>query len=175
MCCTAFFLVSGCLYHLARLLSQTSCKLTWAVPDRLSHLTDCNCIIRMLFHQAYWYEFVCLWLYVCVYFSFLYDYGLWPVVIKRMYHVSVEDFTDSPMQSKAMVTHEGVVFWPPPVKLRSSCKVDITYFPFDDQKCELKFGSWTYDGFQVCQSRDKRACVQRQDIKFEKTTNTRPV
>lgn len=63
---------------------------------------------------------------------------------------SVEDFNDSPMQSKAMVTHDGVVFWPPPVKLRSSCKIDITYFPFDDQKCRLKFGSWTYDGFQVC-------------------------
>jgi len=62
----------------------------------------------------------------------------------------VEDFNDGPMQSKAMVTHNGVVFWPPPVKLRSSCKIDITYFPFDDQKCRLKFGSWTYDGFQVC-------------------------
>jgi len=53
------------------------------------------------------------------------------------------------MQSKAMVTHVGVVFWPPPAKLRSSCKIDITYFPFDDQKCRMKFGSWTYDGFQV--------------------------
>jgi hypothetical protein len=23
---------------------------------------------------------------------------------------------------------------------------DITWFPFDDQHCDLKFGSWTYDG-----------------------------
>lgn len=23
--------------------------------------------------------------------------------------------------------------------------VDVTYFPFDDQKCELKFGSWSFD------------------------------
>ncbi len=53
------------------------------------------------------------------------------------------------MQSKAMVNFEGNVFWPPPAKLRSSCKIDITYFPFDDQKCKMKFGSWTYDGFQV--------------------------
>ena len=53
------------------------------------------------------------------------------------------------MQSKAMVTHDGNVFWPPPAKLRSSCKIDITYFPFDDQQCHMKFGSWTYDGFQV--------------------------
>ncbi|GFO05211.1 neuronal acetylcholine receptor subunit alpha-10 [Plakobranchus ocellatus] len=53
------------------------------------------------------------------------------------------------MNSKAMVGHTGNVFWPPPAKFRSSCKIDITYFPFDDQTCELKFGSWTYDGFQV--------------------------
>ena len=53
------------------------------------------------------------------------------------------------MQSKAMVDHTGIVFWPPPAKFRSSCKIDITYFPFDDQLCKMKFGSWTYDGFQV--------------------------
>ena len=23
-------------------------------------------------------------------------------------------------------------------------QIDITWFPFDDQECELKFGSWTY-------------------------------
>lgn len=32
---------------------------------------------------------------------------------------------------------------------KSTCKIDITWFPFDDQRCEMKFGSWTYDGFQV--------------------------
>ena len=55
------------------------------------------------------------------------------------------------MQSKAMISHRYVfnVFWPPPAKLRRSCKIDVTYFPFDDQKCKMKFGSWTYDGFQV--------------------------
>ena len=53
------------------------------------------------------------------------------------------------MQSKAMVRHDGNVFWPPPAKFRSSCKIDITFFPFDDQICKMKFGSWAYDGFQV--------------------------
>jgi len=27
--------------------------------------------------------------------------------------------------------------------------VDITYFPFDSQRCKLKFGSWTYPKSQV--------------------------
>ena len=33
----------------------------------------------------------------------------------------------------------------------SSCPMDITWFPFDDQDCEMKFGSWTYNGFKVTQ------------------------
>lgn len=27
--------------------------------------------------------------------------------------------------------------------------MDVLYFPFDDQFCSLKFGSWTYSGLQV--------------------------
>ncbi|KAK3588798.1 hypothetical protein CHS0354_012011 [Potamilus streckersoni] len=64
-------------------------------------------------------------------------------------YFSADDFTTGYMQSKAMVDYTGIVFWPPPAKFRSSCKIDITYFPFDDQSCKMKFGSWIYDGFQV--------------------------
>ena len=32
---------------------------------------------------------------------------------------------------------------------RSYCGIDVEYFPFDEQECMMKFGSWTYDGFQV--------------------------
>ena len=28
----------------------------------------------------------------------------------------------------------------------STCSIDISWFPFDDQKCDMKFGSWTHDG-----------------------------
>ena len=31
----------------------------------------------------------------------------------------------------------------------STCKIDITWFPFDDQQCKMKFGSWTYDGSAI--------------------------
>ncbi|XP_050730680.1 neuronal acetylcholine receptor subunit alpha-10-like isoform X2 [Eriocheir sinensis] len=62
---------------------------------------------------------------------------------------NADDYTRGYMQSKAMVGHEGKVFWPPPTKFRSTCPVDVTYFPFDDQTCILKLGSWIYDGFQV--------------------------
>ena len=70
-------------------------------------------------------------------------------LIMSTYFLSADDFTTGYMKSKAMVYANGTVFWAPPARFRSSCKIDITYFPFDDQSCELKFGSWTYDGFQV--------------------------
>ena len=31
----------------------------------------------------------------------------------------------------------------------SYCEMDVEYFPFDEQTCIMKFGSWAYDGFQV--------------------------
>ena len=37
----------------------------------------------------------------------------------------------------------------PPGIFKSTCKIDITWFPFDDQSCDLKFGSWTYNGVKV--------------------------
>ena len=36
-----------------------------------------------------------------------------------------------------------------PTILKSRCAIDIKYFPFDDQTCDLRFGSWTYDGLRV--------------------------
>lgn len=64
-------------------------------------------------------------------------------------YCSADDYTAGFMPINAMVYNDGTIFWSPPSKLRSSCKVDITYFPFDKQSCPLKFGSWTYDKAQV--------------------------
>jgi nicotinic acetylcholine receptor len=53
------------------------------------------------------------------------------------------------MQANAMIIHNGSVFWPIPTRLKSTCQIDVTYFPYDEQECKLKFGSWTYNGYQV--------------------------
>ncbi|VDN05206.1 unnamed protein product [Thelazia callipaeda] len=39
--------------------------------------------------------------------------------------------------------------WAPPAKVYSICKLDVRFFPFDDQLCILEFGSWIYDQSQL--------------------------
>ncbi|KAI5698200.1 hypothetical protein M8J76_003660 [Diaphorina citri] len=53
------------------------------------------------------------------------------------------------LATKATLNYTGRVEWKPPAIYKSSCEIDVEYFPFDEQTCVMKFGSWTYDGFQV--------------------------
>jgi nicotinic acetylcholine receptor, invertebrate len=48
-----------------------------------------------------------------------------------------------------VIHSEGDVLWIPPAIYKSSCTIDVKYFPFDEQSCEMKFGSWTFNGDQV--------------------------
>lgn len=67
----------------------------------------------------------------------------------RLFYFSADDFTNGYMNANAMVSKNGYIMWSPPARLRSSCKVNISLFPFDTQRCSLKFGSWSYEQAQV--------------------------
>uniref|UniRef100_A0A915HIZ7 Neurotransmitter-gated ion-channel ligand-binding domain-containing protein n=1 Tax=Romanomermis culicivorax TaxID=13658 RepID=A0A915HIZ7_ROMCU len=56
---------------------------------------------------------------------------------------------DTLWPANAIVSYNGTVVWIPPTVTKTTCKIDVTYFPFDDQRCPLKFGSWTYGGAQI--------------------------
>ncbi|XP_068242824.1 acetylcholine receptor subunit alpha-like 1 [Palaemon carinicauda] len=53
------------------------------------------------------------------------------------------------IMTKAILHFDGRVTWKPPAIYKSSCEIDVEYFPFDQQTCFMKFGSWTYDGYMV--------------------------
>lgn len=49
----------------------------------------------------------------------------------------------------AVVNNTGHVLWLPAAIFKSTCTIDILYFPYDYQSCHMKFGSWTYDGYKL--------------------------
>ncbi|XP_023332222.1 neuronal acetylcholine receptor subunit alpha-7 isoform X6 [Eurytemora carolleeae] len=65
-----------------------------------------------------------------------------------MYNSADEQF-DGTFQTNVVVSSDGKCLYVPPGIFKSTCKIDITWFPFDDQLCDLKFGSWTYSGWKL--------------------------
>merc|ERR1711936_468351 len=53
------------------------------------------------------------------------------------------------IMTKAILNWNGKVNWNPPAIYKSYCGIDVEFFPFDEQECWMKFGSWTYDGFML--------------------------
>lgn len=51
--------------------------------------------------------------------------------------------------TNVVLRHDGAVRWDAPAITRSSCRVDVSAFPFDAQRCGLTFGSWTHGGHQL--------------------------
>ncbi|GJQ82983.1 nAChRa3, partial [Trypoxylus dichotomus] len=45
------------------------------------------------------------------------------------------------LATKATLNYTGRVEWKPPAIYKSSCEIDVEYFPFDEQTCVMKFGS----------------------------------
>lgn len=89
-------------------------------------------------------------------------------------YLSVDPNFDSTYASNFLVYNTGTVTWIPPGIFIISCKIDITWFPFDDQICKLKvsfenyityvkavlriseFGDWILEKFFVDDSRRSR-------------------
>ncbi|NWR31971.1 ACHA3 protein, partial [Tachuris rubrigastra] len=65
-----------------------------------------------------------------------------------LYNNAVGDFQVDD-KTKALLKYTGDVTWIPPAIFKSSCKIDVTYFPFDYQNCTMKFGSWSYDKAKI--------------------------
>ncbi|KAK2846782.1 hypothetical protein Q5P01_009781 [Channa striata] len=62
---------------------------------------------------------------------------------------SADDHFTGPMDTNVVIRHDGQVTWDSPAITKSSCKVDVSFFPFDAQQCRFTYGSWTYNGNQL--------------------------
>uniref|UniRef100_A0A3P8S4S9 Cholinergic receptor, nicotinic, alpha 10b n=1 Tax=Amphiprion percula TaxID=161767 RepID=A0A3P8S4S9_AMPPE len=59
---------------------------------------------------------------------------------------SADDEFSSSMETNVVLRNDGQVMWDQPAITKSSCSVDVAFFPFDVQQCHLTFGSWTHNG-----------------------------
>lgn len=44
-----------------------------------------------------------------------------------------------------VIYHNGISDWISPVSFKSTCSLDVTYFPYDQHRCDMIFGSLTSD------------------------------
>ena len=46
-------------------------------------------------------------------------------------------------------SYKGECYWSPNVRWTTHCHIDVKYFPYDNQACEVQFGSWMYGSKRV--------------------------
>uniref|UniRef100_A0A3B5AAH3 Neuronal acetylcholine receptor subunit alpha-9-like n=1 Tax=Stegastes partitus TaxID=144197 RepID=A0A3B5AAH3_9TELE len=62
---------------------------------------------------------------------------------------NADDHFTGPMDTNVVIRHDGQIMWDSPAITKSSCRVDVSFFPFDAQQCRFTYGSWTYNGNQL--------------------------
>ena len=76
-----------------------------------------------------------------------YDYSIWIPDI-YLYNTAENPLSEIDY-SRAIVKNNGEILWSRPGIITSTCSFDLTHFPYDRQYCNMKFGSWSYDGNQL--------------------------
>lgn len=61
--------------------------------------------------------------------------------VKQQQHIlcSIDGKFDVAYYANVLITNDGWMYWLPPAIYRSTCAIEITYFPFDYQNCTLAF------------------------------------
>ncbi|XP_065565961.1 acetylcholine receptor subunit alpha-like [Artemia franciscana] len=139
---------------LVRPVKNVSDPLKVEIKLKLSQLIDVNLknqiMTTNLWVEQYWVDYKLAWdpeEYGGVEILHVPSENIWrPDIV--LYNNADGNF-EVTLATKATMQHTGRIEWKPPAIYKSSCEIDVEYFPFDEQTCVMKFGSWTYDGFQV--------------------------
>merc|ERR1719340_325160 len=153
---------------LVRPVENTSDHLTVRIKLKLSQLIDVNLknqiMTTNLWVEQFWRDYKLKWDPL--------EYGgvkqlhvpsdhIWrPDIV--LYNNADGNF-EVTLATKATLWYNGLVEWKPPAIYKSSCEIDVEYFPFDEQTCVMKFGSWTYDGYQVDLRHQEEECTSYQE------------
>ncbi|RXN17651.1 neuronal acetylcholine receptor subunit alpha-7-like protein [Labeo rohita] len=100
--------------------------------------------------QLYWYDYYLQWNaseYPGVTNVRFPDSQIWKPDI-LLYNSADERF-DATFHTNVLVNSSGACQYLPPGIFKSTCYIDVRWFPFDLQRCDLKFGSWTYGGWSL--------------------------
>ncbi|XP_046842942.1 neuronal acetylcholine receptor subunit alpha-10-like [Xenia sp. Carnegie-2017] len=77
------------------------------------------------------------------------DKDIWVPDISIYNTASDEDILYKRLDTDIVLKQNGEASWLAPVLAKTECKIDVKYFPFDDQMCRITFGSWINHGLQV--------------------------
>nr|AGK89908.1 nicotinic acetylcholine receptor subunit alpha 3 [Pandalus japonicus] len=139
---------------LVRPVINVSDPLVVKIKLKLSQLIDVNLknqiMTTNLWVEQFWYDYKLKWEpeeYGGVQMLHVPSDHIWrPDIV--LYNNADGNF-EVTLATKATLHSDGLVEWKPPAIYKSSCEIDVEFFPSDEQTCVMKFGSWTYDGFQV--------------------------
>ncbi|KAM3185443.1 hypothetical protein ACTXT7_006333 [Hymenolepis weldensis] len=63
--------------------------------------------------------------------------------------LSVDGEFEATFKPNVVLQSDGHVLWIPPIIYKTSCEIDVKYFPFDEQTCRIDLGSWIYTKDEV--------------------------
>ncbi|XP_037037732.1 acetylcholine receptor subunit alpha-type acr-16-like [Bradysia coprophila] len=66
----------------------------------------------------------------------------------QLYNLAEYDM-DIKGYTRNILTNDGKISDGLPMLIKSTCKIDVTWFPFDEQKCLLIFGSWSFSSTEL--------------------------
>ncbi|KAK2569377.1 Neuronal acetylcholine receptor subunit alpha-3 [Acropora cervicornis] len=97
--------------------------------------------------REYWHDPLMVWNpseYDGITFISVHPKDIWlPDIV--LYNNAGTEFGSGMTRTKAVINHDGLVSINAPTIIESSCKIHVTNYPFDQQNCKLKFGSWTHE------------------------------
>ncbi|VDD95814.1 unnamed protein product [Enterobius vermicularis] len=113
--------------------------------DEKNQIVDANVWIKLS-----WYDYKIKWdprNYSGIKFLRLKKDRVWTPDI-LMYNSAHRQF-DAVYMTDVVADYNGLMKWKLPGIFKLTCTVNIVWFPFDEQQCFMKFGSWTYDGSKL--------------------------